>query len=149
MGNKTIYINDSDAKIWDEANEWAKETGNLSQFVINSLDREVKRMQKLKDVKEDIQRIVVEITRPKGTKKISFNGKWLLKDYEDRFNLISVAITEKESYFVYFDTQASQNDSYVIYEYFKEFTDAHNIPEEAKSIVSNIVGEEYAEFLDI
>ena len=102
MGNKTIYINDSDAKIWDEANEWAKETGNLSQFVINSLDREVKRMQKLKDVKEDIQRIVVEITRPKGTKKISFNGKWLLKDYEDRFNLISVAITEKESYFVYF-----------------------------------------------
>lgn len=152
--NKTLYIRDDDAQIWQEAEELVKEKKieSLSKLATDSIRKEVERMKELATIKEGIKRISIELDDEKGTRKIAFNGKWLAENYEffrDVKYLVSVALTERESYFVLWDSQGHNKDTYEIFDYFNDFTDSDSIPEELKSIVAAEVGEDYVEFLDI
>jgi hypothetical protein len=151
MGNRTLYVRDSDEGTWQKAEELVKGQGaeSLSKLVTDALEKEMERLETVKEIKEGIEKIVLEIENEKGTRKIAFNGKWLIEDYEWDKSFISVALTEKESYFVFWDSQGNCKDDYEVFDYFDDFTNSDAIPEDLKSLVANEVGEDYVEFLDI
>jgi hypothetical protein len=155
MPNKTLYIRDDDEKIWQDAEEMvkAKKIDSLSKLVTDSIRKEVARLMELDSVKEGLSRIDVDLETDKGTRKIAFNGKWLVIDVEtSRGHYISVALTEKKSYFVLFENAGAGNgedDDYEVFDYFEGLTSSDHIPEEIKSMVASEVGEDYVEFLDI
>lgn len=156
MPNKTLYIRDDDENIWQEAEALvkAKKIESLSKLATDSIRKEVERMKELAKIKEGVSRIVCEVTNEKGTRKVAFNGRWLVEDfgYQPQFGkkyVLSVALTEKESYFVFWDSDGEGKDDYKVYNYFEAFTDSEDIPEELIGMVANEVGEDYAEFLDI
>ena len=154
--NKTLYIRDDDAQIWQEAEKLVKEKKieSLSKLTTDSIRKEIERIKGLAKIKEGINRIDIELTNDSGMRKIAFNGKWLVEDYEYQpergsKGILSVALTEKESFFVLWDSDGYGEDSYEIYDYFNDLTDSDNVPEELKSMVAAEIGEDYVEFLDI
>ncbi len=151
MGNRTLYVRDTDEGTWQKAEELVKGQGaeSLSKLVTNALEKELERLETVKELKDGIEKIVLEVENENGTRKIAFNGKWLVEDFEWYQSLISVALTEKESYFVYWDSQGNSEDAYRVFNYFNDFANSEAIPEELKSLVANEVGEDYVEFLDI
>ena len=151
MANKTLYIRDNDELIWQKAEEVVvkNKIESLSKFVTDAIKKEVNRMVFLATVKEDIQKIVVTLNTEEGIRKVAFNGKWLIENYSLDFWLISVAITEKNSIFLLYDTGSDSVDKYRIFEYFEDFINEDLPSPELKSLVANKVGEDYIEFLDI
>lgn len=151
MANKTLYIRDNDEVLWQQAETLVTELGieSLSKLVSDALKKEVKRLNDLKELKSEVRKIIVTIANENGERKIGFNGKWLVENYEYYRALISVALTEKESYFVLWDNQGYHNDAYQVFEYYNDFINSDSIPSEVKSIVASGVGEDYIEFIDI
>jgi hypothetical protein len=152
MGKRTLYIRDSDEELWQRAEQMAKELGpdcSLSKLVTDALEKEMERLATAEEIKEGIEKIVVKIETGKGTRKVAFNGRWLVEDYGCDKCLISVALTEKDSYFVYCNNQGYEEDDYQVFDYFEEFKDCEEIPDALISMVASEVGEEYVEFLNI
>ena len=103
MANKTLYVKDQDEAVWKEAEELTKES--LSSLVTSLLRKEVDRIKNEKKLLSgENKRIVVKTKEEECLPRtVAFNGRWIVDDQEIEDTIYSVAITEKQRFFVLVD----------------------------------------------
>lgn len=153
MGKKTLYIKEDDESLWKKADFLVKTNGgSLSNFITELLRKELSKREMLRCVTENIGPIVIEFENQYGRQKKSFNGKWLIKDYQpgiDPFgDAYSVAVTAMGQLFVLRETNNHGSD-YRVFPTYDDMMDDGTVPLELQYAVSDAIGENDAEFLDI
>ena len=165
MATRTLYVSDADEKtIWKKAEKLSE--GNLSKMVSSALEKDVKRLQKIAELKTKIKRLMFTYTDTTGTRhKIAFEGVWLIEGEKlgtirDLLNhtmdFCSVAVTKKEQFLVLLTNEDEVGD-YWVFPSFKELSNFNKLFRANSEIwydqfllmIGEMVGEEYAEFLDI
>lgn len=161
---RTLYVKDQDEPVWSKAEQHVKAGAaeSLSALVTELLKREVQRMDKSAELKEQrMERILIEgdFATHEGSvnKTVAVTGRYLVEDFGETY---SVILTSKGYLFVLEATR----DDILITNTHASFRDMKNgtalvdgrevslpseYPADLLAQVAEEVGEEYVEELDL
>lgn len=157
MPKRTLYVKAEDEPIWKTAEKLLEENprlNSLSSVVTTALQREVERIERDKSIPGEMQYITATyFDRKEGLfHRVAFYGKWLIQDHLIGNYYHSIAITEKQQFFVL----VKFADGIGNYEVCRDFEDLKEfdykwgeIDEYILTRVANYLGEEHVVYLDI
>ena len=143
---KTLNISQQDELIWSEVERLSGERMELT--ITNLLKTKLEQLAEAEKARAgNFSKITVSYTDDEGyNHKVSFVGRWLLRDYREGSQTYSVALTEKERIFVLIESHAGE--AHIIFDTFDEMC-TNQFSDDLLVRIANLVGEEYEEVLDI